>query len=466
MPVPMLAKMSRRAFVRAAAILAVRHVAHAQPGKLADLPRFDGALDIDLRAREELAVDVGRNIRRVPLAVLRPKSFSDVVTLVRYAHRHGIKVAMRGQGHSQYGQTLVADGIVIDSSTLASVSPVDDSAVDVGAGATWGAITRATAAKGLTPPAMPDTMHLSAGGILSVGGWGNTSHRYGGVIDNVTELDVVTGEGQLTTCSEARNRDLFEASLAGLGQCGLIVRARLRLVKAPSAVVLEQLDYSELKPFIDDVTRFAVDDSFDHLEPRIVRADDGRWTYRIMAGRFEFGEPPRSVKKGVRIVSYAEYLARTEPELAALRSARHTGPRRSGSVTMFLPASATPDFVAQTLSSRTETAGLWRYGCAPMLTKRYGRPLFKLPDADVVFGLWLFRAVAADDKQAGAAMDEGTKSLFGRMQTVGGKFYVPYSGFPSQDVWRRHYGPDWDRFAAAKKRFDPAGVLTPGPGIF
>jgi cytokinin dehydrogenase len=465
MRIPMHARISRRDFVRLAAVLAI-------PRRFDGLPRVDGTFDVDPKAREALAVDVGRNVRRVPLAVLKPGSIADVTNLVRYCNSRSMKVAMRGQAHSQYGQTLVENGIVIDSSTLSSISFVGDTAVDVGAGATWGAITQATLPSGLTPPVMPDTMLLSAGGILSVGGWGNTSHRYGAVVDNVTQLDVVTGDGRLVTCSASRDRELFQATLAGLGQCGLIVRARLRLVKAPTAVVLEQLDYNDLKTFVAAVTQFAVEGRFDHLEPRIVRNDNGGWTFRIMAGRFEYsGERSRAARlsragASATAVSYREYLARTEPELAALRAARQGGPQRSGSVTIFIPASATPDFVAQTLASPAETAGLWRFGCAPMIRKRYAQPLFKLPEAQTVFGLWLFRAVPADDAAAGATMDDGSRSLFARMRAVGGKFYVPYSGFPSRKTWRQHFGTAWNRFAAAKRRFDPAGVLTPGPGIF
>jgi len=462
MQIPMHTAISRRDFVRLAAAIAIPDQLAA--ARFSGLPRFDGAFDTSLTAREALAVDVGRNVRRFPLAVLKPRSADDVQNLVRYCNRRGFKVAMRGQAHSQYGQTLVEDGVVIDSSTLASISFAGDRTVDVGPGATWGAITEATVAKGLTPPVLPDTMFLSSAGIVSSGGWGNTSHRYGAVVDNVTELDVVTGEGRLVTCSATRNRELFQATLAGLGQCALIVRSRLQLVPAPASVLLEQFDYDDLKTFLTEVTRFAVENRFDHLEPRVIRHAGGGWTFRTMAGRF--GPPAGSAAAGARTVSYREYLARTEPELAALRAARQQGPRRSGSVTMFLPAAATANFITQLLKSPTETTGLWRFGCAPMVAARYAQPLFKLPDAEIIFGLWVFRAAAADDKAAGAAMDEGSRSLFARMHEAGGKFYVPYSGFPSRETWRRHYGSSWDGFAAAKRRFDPAGVLTPGPGIF
>lgn len=452
---------SRREFVRLAAALAVPQPFDGAQGKprLDDLPRFAGTLDVDLKTREALAVDIGRNVRRVPLAVLKPGSVGDVADLVRYCNRRGLKVAMRGQAHSQYGQTLVENGIVIDSSSLAAVRLVDDTSVDACAGATWAAVTQATVARRLTPPVMPDTMSLSVGGTLSVGGWGNTSHLYGAVVDNVLELEVVTGDGRLMTCSSTRERELFHAVLAGLGQCGFIVRARLRLMPAPAAVARRQFEYDNLDEFLTEVTRFAAEGRFDHLEPRVIRKPEGGWVFRIMAGRFETESRPDST-------SYEEYLARTEPELAALRAARQGGPQRSGSVTMFIPAGQTRDLVSRVMMSPTATAGLWRFGCAPMIRNRYTRPLFRLPDSDTVFGLWLFRAAPADDAVACAAMDEGSASLFMWMQIAGGRFYAPYSGFPSRETWRQHYGAAWNDLVAARRRFDPAGVLTPGPGIF
>jgi FAD/FMN-containing dehydrogenase len=36
----------------------------------------------------------------------------------------------------------------------------------------------------------------------------------------------------------------------------------------------------------------------------------------------------------------------------------------------------------------------------------------------------------------------------------------------SQDDWKRHYGPAWQIVQAAKSKFDPKNVLTPGHGMF
>ena len=60
-------------------------------------------------------------MHRLPTAMLKPASAQDIVKLVQFANRHGLKVAVRGQGHAMFGQAQVDGGVVIDSSTLNSV---------------------------------------------------------------------------------------------------------------------------------------------------------------------------------------------------------------------------------------------------------------------------------------------------------------------------------------------------------
>src|SRR5258708_35948244 len=129
--------------------------------------------------------------------------------------------------------------------------------VDAGPGALWGDVAKKTLAKTLTPPVFADTMTLTVGGTLSVGGLGNTSQHFGAQVDNATELDVVTGDGRLATCSQQRESELFNMGIAGLGQCGIIVRARIRLLPAPSAVVLHNLAYDDLETYISDQNQIA-----------------------------------------------------------------------------------------------------------------------------------------------------------------------------------------------------------------
>jgi cytokinin dehydrogenase len=88
------------------------------PQTLDGLPTLDGQISADALSRAGAAVDWGRSVRAVPSAVLKPGSVRDVIKVVEYANKRTLRIAMRGQGHSTYGQAQVENGIVIDSSPL------------------------------------------------------------------------------------------------------------------------------------------------------------------------------------------------------------------------------------------------------------------------------------------------------------------------------------------------------------
>ncbi len=82
-----------------------------------DLPPLDGRLLLDNPTLEAFADDWGHYIHRPPLAVLKPNSVQDIARMVRFANRHCLKIAVRGQGHATFGNAQVSAGIVIDSSS-------------------------------------------------------------------------------------------------------------------------------------------------------------------------------------------------------------------------------------------------------------------------------------------------------------------------------------------------------------
>src|SRR6266436_4499117 len=94
---------------------------------------------------------------RVPAAVLRPQTVQDIVAMVRYANQRKLKVAIRGDGHSRYGQTQAEAGMVIDSRSLNSVRVSAPESADAQLGAFWSAVADATLPKGLMPPVFPGT---------------------------------------------------------------------------------------------------------------------------------------------------------------------------------------------------------------------------------------------------------------------------------------------------------------------
>lgn len=451
--------------------------AQAQTSSLKSVPKLDGILLFDESSRKATATDRGNIFHRIPIAVLKPGSVQDVVKMVQYANEYSLKIAMRGQGHSRYGQSQTEAGIVIDSSTLNAIQPPGNDSVDAGPGAFWGDVAKATLARNLTPPVFADTMTLTVGGTLSVGGLGNTSQHYGAQIDNATELDVVTGEGRLVTCSLQRESELFNMVIGGLGQCGIIVRARIRLVPAPRNVVLHNLVYDDLETYILDQKQIALEGRFDHQYGTASRKRNGPWSFTIQLGKFYTSQDEpnlAALERGLRFrsqsgpirMTYSEYLhrfdARNADEIASGRSSRPTA-----HIAVWIPPAATKDYVSRILSMSSDVAGVDLFSFWPLNTRRFTRPLFRVPNEEIVFSIWMNRSVAPDDPKALSAMLESNHSLLQQMRMIGGKDYRQYGMVLSQAEWAEHFGADvWRRFSDAKRKFDPNNVLTPGPQIF
>ena len=218
-----------------------------------NFPTFDGTLYTDPAGSAQLdaaANDFGHIVHHRPLAVLDPGSINDIVVMIQFARQHEIQVSARGQGHATQGQSQNDGGVVINMSTLNIIHEINPNNARVDAGITWFELIEHTSVQGLTPPTITDYVHLTVGGTLSVGGIGGQGFSHGPQIDHVLELTVVTGQGNLVTCSPTQDARLFDAVRAGLGQFGILVQARVKLVAAPQNTRFYNLPYLEVTTFM------------------------------------------------------------------------------------------------------------------------------------------------------------------------------------------------------------------------
>ena len=431
-----------------------------------DLTDLSGTLLFEDAARQAAANDFGRIVHRLPIAVLKPGSAQDIVKLVQFANRHGLKVAMRGQGHSFFGQTQVEGGVVIDSSSLNSVRIINSGAVEVGAGAKWSAVLNAANASKRTLPVIAD-IFLSVGGTISTGGFAVTTYTQGFQVDHVRELEVVTGDGQLVTCSDERNSDLFNAMLGGLGQCGIIVKVVSELVAAPSHVLFFRLNYEDFQTASADLALLAKDGRFNHLDGRGAAKPSGGIGYYVEGGAFYDtpntpSEAPllaglRFTSKTASVMTYEQYYRREEA------CAPCTTPALKPFVYLCLPASRYVEYTTKMLATPAEAAfvtprmSAWRRSTIK-------RPLVRLPNEDIVYRFQISRILPASaDITSVIAIN---RTLYERARDMGGT-RLTTSAIPfSQADWIQHYGPVWKSVQAAKERFDPNNVLAPGHGMF
>ncbi|XP_071925945.1 cytokinin dehydrogenase 5-like [Coffea arabica] len=490
-------------------------------------------LSVDPLDLESASLDFGGLHRAEPWGVLHPASAQDVARLVKAAYdsSHGFTVSARGHGHSINGQAMTTNGVVIQMSSgsgerrrLGIGRPVAPRVyekfmyVDVWGGELWIDVLRSTLEYGLAPKSWTDYLYLSVGGTLSNAGISGQAFNHGPQISNVYELDVVTGKGELLTCSEEDNSDLFHAVLGGLGQFGIITRARIALEPAPQMVRWIRVLYSNFSTFTHDqeylISLHGQSDSqkFDYVEGFAI-VDDGL----INNWRSSFFSPRNPVKissidaKGNGGVLYCLEVTKNygdldadtiDEEVDALLTKLNFIPntvfttdlpyvdfldrvhkaeltlRSKGLwdvphpwLNLFVPKSRIADFdrgvFKGILGSKNKTSGpILIY---PMNKNKWDEKTSAVtPEEDVFYLVALLRSALdnGDETQTLDYLSDQNRRIlrFCGDAGINVKQYLPH--YTTQQQWRDHFGHKWAQFYQRKLEFDPRHILATGQRIF
>jgi len=451
-------------------------VTDGSQGPAVQTPPLDGALLIDEAAILAAAEDFGHLRFGRPIAVLEPGSNEDIVKMVNFAREQGIRIGARGEGSSVYGQSQVEGGIVVRMRAFIKPPIFGADWVEVSPGMTWSEVLAATLEHGLRPPVLTHNVELSVGGTLSVGGMDGGSYRHGAQVDNVLELQVVTGEGQLETCSPTHLPELFDAVLAGLGQCAIILRARLRLIPAGTHARVFELLYLDLPTMLADERLLVEDGRIDRISGYVFPSASGRWSYYIQAD-LNFSPPAVPDKdilptglhhlqgfERVYTQSYFDFVANNPRQAALKASGRIKLPHPW--LDVFVPDSAADKYLAETFGTLTPADIGVDFPISFFFIKTAvcTRPMLRLPDEESACLFNLMTTIT--NPESTERMVEQNRRFFDRARQVGGK-HLPVSAMTmTRQDWQEHFHPYWEQFVRAKHRFDPDNILTPGPGVF
>jgi FAD/FMN-containing dehydrogenase len=192
---------------------------------------------------------------RFPAGVLVASSEEDVVSGVRLARERGLKVSVRGGGHSWAVWSLRDDVLLIDLGGLREMTYDPATGIATASPSLKGGaeFTRFLTGHGrvFTGGHCPG---VGLGGFLLQGGQGWNSRRHGWACENVVGVDVVLADGSFVYADDQQNSDLLWAARgSGPGFFGVITRFHLRTFARPAEMMHDtwMFELDDLEPLLE-----------------------------------------------------------------------------------------------------------------------------------------------------------------------------------------------------------------------
>lgn len=426
-------------------------------------------------------------IDRRPGLIAQARGLADVVTAVNFARTYGLLVSVRGGGHNVSGSAVCDGGIVIDLREMRAVR-VDRKTmtVHVQGGARLADVDRETQLFGLVAPT-GNVSDTGVGGLTLCGGMSNLRRKWGLAVDNLVSVEIVTASGEVKTANADENSDLFWAVRGGGGNFGIVTSFEFRLHPlGPEVYFAAQF--------------FAIDDA-----PQVMRkwrdfveaaADDISSLGLLWTVPSVEGFPPEL--RGKRVFLYgALYAGSAEAGERALAPLRGIGKpvldlSGRGPFTtwqkafdpFFLRGPVYPEIYAywksiylkglddalvDDLVSRGKSAptdqclmALWHLGGA------VARPATE----DTAFGkrtaayLLSYDSCWIDPKQGDAVVQWTRDQIEAAKPHSPGGSYLNFPGVGADlDAVREAYGPNYERLAKIKAKYDPANMFRMNQNI-
>jgi decaprenylphospho-beta-D-ribofuranose 2-oxidase len=155
-------------------------------------------------------------------------------------------VLPRGLGRS-YGDAAVPaapDDLVVDTRRADRIVAFDPRSgrLTAEAGLSVAEIVRLFLPRGWFLPVTPGTKFVTLGGCVAADVHGKNHHRDGSFGQFVDSLTLATADGRAVTASPAVERDLFRATVGGMGLTGLIAEVTVRLRPVETPWILEETE--------------------------------------------------------------------------------------------------------------------------------------------------------------------------------------------------------------------------------
>ncbi|MES1043975.1 FAD-binding oxidoreductase [Bacillus obstructivus] len=178
----------------------------------------------------------------------------EIQKIVKKAIKTNDKLSIAGMSHSQGGQTLYPNAIMIDMKQYNKIINLDkkNKTITVQSGATWDDIQRYINPFGLSIKVMQSQNIFTVGGSLSVNVHGRDI-RNDALIDTIQSFHLLNPKGEIVNVSRTENAELFPYVIGGYGLFGVILDVTIQLTDDELYVTkTKSLNYQNYSTYFEE----------------------------------------------------------------------------------------------------------------------------------------------------------------------------------------------------------------------
>ena len=146
--------------------------------------------------------------------------------------------------------------------------------------------------KGWFLPVVPGTSYVTLGGAIANDIHGKNHHKSGSFGNFVESLNLLSSEETIYFCSPDKNQEKFSATIGGLGLTGLIISAKIQLIKIENDLIDSQsIKFNSIDEF------FELNKQLESNNEYTVSWIDINLKTKNLRGIFHIGNHSKNIKK-------------------------------------------------------------------------------------------------------------------------------------------------------------------------
>jgi decaprenylphospho-beta-D-ribofuranose 2-oxidase len=173
----------------------------------------------------------------------RPENYKGLKEILRSCGQRNY--ISRGMGRS-YGDTALnsQNGVILHTRLNRFLTFDEQTQVlECETGVTFEEIIESFLPRGYFLPVTPGTKYVTVGGAIANDVHGKNHHKDGSISDHIVDFQMLLASGEIITCSRLENQEIFWATIGGIGLTGIILSARIKLIRVESSYI--EVDYKK-----------------------------------------------------------------------------------------------------------------------------------------------------------------------------------------------------------------------------